>query len=615
MPLLTRKYAEKISLEKFALILIVITAFFLRIYELPAKFFTAETHNIFNGLRLHTLDLFNFSDHFSLNFFKSFFGSIAGLRHALSTYLSSTVYGLLGIPLNEFWLRFFYVSLGTLCVVGIYVLGRMLADYRFGLAGAAILAINIDSIARSRSDNAGITVTFFVLICLIALFHYKENPTWIRRTVLSAIIPVVASMESMVFLPLILIYQLLLFVPPETIYSKKIIGCWKYLVSKENILLWLPCFFILLVHYYVYLRIGESHIGLFGYMVFQQDRFYSAVNLLEGFFLNFRLYSIHYSIPGFFYSSLAVLFFLVLGWKKNKFSEVFIYSGIGFFYFFILFILTGSNENTNHLYICTTINVLFLGAIWVSLFDRMKGIFLSKVRMLIVCGLSLLLLVQVLSVFQKVLERQHLIHPLKSLGYYIHEYGGDNPSAYLLLDCGNFNILFNSEFYFGTQIINMGDQYNVPRKLFCIGSQSIESTLAAYKLSDFDFYVAIYGFSAVRTGTGKIEDSLGIIWDQIKSSGKQKVKDGYVNLRTEKTDLKIQELLSKGAKRVAVFRNNGEIMGEIYSRRDLPFKDFEIRESDSLWDQKYANILGIVKTRWVGMASTWGFLWDPVTGI
>ena len=56
-------------------------------------------------------------------------------------------------------------------------------------------------------------------------------------------------------------------------------------------------------------------------------------------------------------------------------------------------------------------------------------------------------------------------------------------------------------------------------------------------------------------------------------------------------------------------------MGEIYSRRNIPFKEMELSEFDKLWDQKYANILGIVKTRWTGIAGTWGFIWDPETGI
>jgi hypothetical protein len=41
----------------------------------------------------------------------------------------------------------------------------------------------------------------------------------------------------------------------------------------------------------------------------------------------------------------------------------------------------------------------------------------------------------------------------------------------------------------------------------------------------------------------------------------------------------------------------------------------EIDEYDPLWDQKYANIKGLVKTKWIGQAGTWGPLWNIETGI
>ena len=48
--------------ESIMLILIVSLAFFLRVYELPTKLFIGETHQVFQGIRLHTLEFFNFSD-------------------------------------------------------------------------------------------------------------------------------------------------------------------------------------------------------------------------------------------------------------------------------------------------------------------------------------------------------------------------------------------------------------------------------------------------------------------------------------------------------------------------------------------------------------------------
>ena len=195
------------------------------------------------------------------------------------------------------------------------------------------------------------------------------------------------------------------------------------------------------------------------------------------------------------------------------------------------------------------------------------------------------------------MRRQNVIHPLKSIGYYIHEYGGGNPSAYLMVNCNTGHYPFaSSEFYFGTQIMDMEVDFNAPRKLFCQGSKSIKETLEAYKLNDFDFYVAIYSITQSKPND---------ISNPIK----------YQYMRTEKVKAQRKELLSEGVKRVGVVRVNGIISGEIFSRRDVPFKDMEIDDYDTLWDEKYANIAGIVKTKWSGQAGTLGTLWDPVTGI
>jgi hypothetical protein len=607
MSLSAMKLFQKIAYDKIVLVFIVAIAFFLRVYELPSQFFSSETHNIYQGLRLHTLDLFNLSDHISQNFFKSFFGAIAGIRHVLSTYISSTIYGWLGIPIDQFWLLFFYVFLGTLCVVGVYWLGCKLADYRYGLVGALILAINTDQIFASRSDNAGLTVTSLVLACIIALYLYYEKPSWFRRTVLSFIIALIASMETMMMLPLIIIYQLILFVPTEATYSKKTVACFRYLFSKENILLWLPCFIFLLIHAYVYTRVGMSNIGLFGYMVYKAGVFNDLYGFWGHIALNLKMYSHQYFNPQFFYISLAVFFYLVSDYKKNNLGNLFLFSGIGFFYFFILFVISRSNANLNHLYICEPLNVLFIGSIWGTLLDSQRNIILPKGKLLIVCGLSLFFLVQTISQFYRVMGFQRLIHPLKSIGYYIQEYGGANPSAFLLLKCGQVHILANSEFYFATQVIDMEDSFNDPRRLFCMGTKSVDEVLSAYNLKDFDFYVAVYGYSGAPFSNPLAR--------KINIFEKPEFKESFKDLRTPAIDLQIHDLLGKGVKSVATIKLKGTVVGEIFSRRDLPFKDMDIEEYDSLWDQKYGNIASLIKTRWIGQWSMWGNLWDFATGI
>jgi hypothetical protein len=594
------KLIEKISLEKILLILIVAIAFFFRVYKLPSELFIVETHNIFFGLRLHILDWFNLSDHVSQNFFKSLFLSTS-LRYPLGTYASSTIYSWLNIPINQFWLLFFYVCFGTFCVAGTYVLGRQLADYRVGLIGATLLAVNSTHIHLwSRSEGANILLTFAMMICFITLIHYRNHRTWIWRTVLSFILPFIASDASLSLLPLVIIYQLIFFVPPANSFLNKFLGTCRYLVSKENILLWLPCFFTLLLHLYVYTRIGMSKVGLFGHIFLNHTVRREPLSLNEFFqsvARSFGEYSHYYFNPAVFYCSFAVFIILIISWKKNKLRQPLILSGVVFLYFFIVISVT---DAIKIMYLNDTLNVLLFAMVWVSLFDfiysRIESVKRAHVASFVLfTGLSLFLMVKVVGEHQIVIKRHRVAHPFKAMGYYIQEHGGDNPNVYLLSGCLG-RIYHNAEFYFGTQIMGMGKQYNLPRKLFCMGTKSIEETLAAYKLDDFDFYVAIYNYTA-SSNFGKI------------------IENPQVNLRTPEIESAVQHLITKGAKRVAVINNNGQLMGEIYSRRNLPFKSMDINEYDPLWDQKYANIQSIVKTVWTGQTTLWGYIWDTTTGI
>ena len=46
------------------LFLIVVVAFFFRVYELNHRLFFPETYSIYNGLRLHILEYFNYTDRY-----------------------------------------------------------------------------------------------------------------------------------------------------------------------------------------------------------------------------------------------------------------------------------------------------------------------------------------------------------------------------------------------------------------------------------------------------------------------------------------------------------------------------------------------------------------------
>jgi hypothetical protein len=604
--------------ENIILVSIILLAFFLRVYELPNSLLIAETHNVFQGIRLHTLDFFNFSDHISENFFKSLFGSIAGLRHVLSTYISSSIYTWMNIPINDYWLCFFYVSLGVFNIIGVYVIGRRLFNNSiFGIAGALAMAINPGQIASSRTDNAEATVTFFVMLSILLLIYYRDNPNSIRRFLFSASLVFIASMESIIILPLIALYQLILFPCRETKPSIKFVDRLKFLYSKENIIVWTPVVLILLLHYYIYLRIGDSNIGLFGYA--KNLSYYAQVSMfnygvfsnLKQIFLSYDLYYFNpttllnsidknadYLNPIFLLSSLIAFFILIIRKRGDMDDDIksLIFLSVGFFYFFLLSIF---GIGGGYFYIHDAISILFLTSIWIYLYFTSSQKLEKKI---ITYYLLLLLSIQALSTFKNVLSRQHLIHPMKSIGYYINEHI-DNPSVFILLPCSYGDILSNAEFYLGTQIMEEDVYHGKPRKQFCMGSKSIKETLDIYKLNDFDFYISIQNISqAWKNKDGKAE------YRNTYTTPVKHLEYHYVQPRIEK-------ILADGVKRVAIIKNNDITLGEIFSRHNLPFKEMDIKKYDVLWDSKYATIAGIIKTNWSGQSSTWGTLYDSNTGV
>jgi hypothetical protein len=609
MSQLKNNLANKYEITAF--IIIIILGFFLRIYVLPDALFLAETHNVFQGIRLHTLDLFNFSDHISENYFKSFFGAIAGIRHVLSVYLSSGIYEFLNIPINAFWILGFYVLLGTISVVLTYILGCKLFDSRiFGLFGAFIMAIHPGQIASSRTDNAEATVTLFVLITLILLLRYKEKPSSHRRTLLSLSLVIIASMETIILLPLFFIYQIILFSIPEGRFSIINFEHIKYLLSKDNIIIWTPTVLVLIIHYYVYLRVGDSNIGLFGYAINLSQPI--QLDGIKGNYLwhNFVTYSEYYYNAIFFSSSIiAFLFLIIYKLKKNKISDTkpLIFLFIGSLYFFLL-IFIGIGGTNSYFYIHDGISILFISSIWVFLiktltrnesrskviiYESRLGLFKQiKIDFLLSIILTSLLVIFIsintVNTIKTAYSRQPLIHPLKSMGYYINENSDKDPTAYIMLPCHRYNVLRNAEFYLGTQMMDEEVHNGKPRKQFCMGSKSVEETLDIYSLDDFDFYISI---------------------DNLKMMKVPEIADP-INIKS-----KVNELLANGIRRVAIIKNDETILGEIFSRKDLPLEELQISKYDILWDKKYANISGIIKTNWSGQTSTWGFLYNPETGV
>lgn len=575
-----------------ALLFLIGFSFFVRIYRVDNTFFQYETRSIFSGFRLHLLDFFNLDAHLTENFFKSFFGDIVGIRYIIFTYLFSEIYDFLGIPYSEFWVFFIYVFLGTVSVFLIFWIGKQLANEKAGWVAAGLLATHAGLIGTSRSDDGTAAVVFLTALFYLLFLQFLKKPRWGISLVTGLVVGLLAGMETLSMLPLIAVYQLILYWETKPTFGQGVKNLFSKLVSFSNFLLWIPALVMLLINIYVFMRVGVSNLGLFGYMKLNYSGRINFENLGPVAWKVLKTYSEYYFHPILFILTLLLFIWLMVKQRCRFPNFALKFTFIGFAYQFLLFVYI-SSAHPRHLYIADVINILFIATIWMTFIETIKGdIFSLSGRKIGYAALCVFFMVSIYFNLKMALGRHILIHPLKTVGYYIREYGRKDATVFNMWGCGRMDLHQYCEYYYGKQLMNP-IYSNSPRKIFCVGNKdSFKEILASYGLSDFTFYVNIkYYYQHHPTGEkliSKVEES---------------------NL-----DWLFNELKRRGAKKVAVVRHGDEVLAEIYSRENVPYLDLEIDAYNRRWNKKFANIANLVDHKWVGLISTWGERFSVNTG-
>lgn len=573
---------------------IVAFGFFVRIYHVGQGFFQCETRSIISGFRLHLLDFFNLSAHLTENFFKSFLGDIVGTRYIIFTYLASGLYDIFGIPYSEFWIIFIYVFLGTLSIAMIYWIGKKLANDRVGLIAAALFSINEYLIFMSRNDDGSATIPFFVALFHLVFLSYLKKPTWLLTFLLGVVMAMMSTMETLAMMPLIAIYQFILPYERKGSFKENILGSLRKFLTSRNACLWLPTLFMLCVNYYIFLRIGVSNLGLFGYMRLNYSGRVNFSTLFPVIGKVLTTYATHYFHPIVFILTLFIFITLLVKHKFRFPNFAIRFSFIGVLYFFFLFVYVSSAEG-RHIYLADVSNIIFFSAVWVTAIHELIRSLKPRLSFLLkTVSYSLICLLILYEGSQAALEAWKipiLIHPFKAVGYYVREYGKNEP-VYNLWDCHNICYHQFCEYYYGKQLMNP-IYSGSPRRIFCLGNRgTVEETLQRYNLSDFAFYINVkYLYHIYNDG-----------------------KKNILYIENEESKKRLEELKQSGLKKVAVIRHADEILAEIYSRRNTPYLDLEVDKYNQLWDKKFANIENLLEGKWVGITSTWGERFDHETG-
>ncbi|MEK7790688.1 MAG: hypothetical protein AAB309_03580, partial [Deltaproteobacteria bacterium] len=432
---------------------------------------------------------------------------------------------------------------------------------------------------------------------LLALFYllflqFLKKPRWGISLLTGLVIGLLAGMETLSMLPLIAVYQLVFYWESKPTLAESLKHLFSKLISFSNFLLWVPAAVMTVINVYVFMRVGISNLGLFGYMKLNYSGRVHLKTLGPVIGKVLKNYCEYYFHPVLFILTLLVFILLIVKQKYRFPNFALKFTFIGFAYHLLLFVYISSAQ-PRHLYIADVINILFIASIWMTFISTLKGGGFSVSRKKAgYAALFVFFMVFIYFNLKETFGRRILVHPFKTVGYYVREYGGKNATVFNMWSCGRMDLHQYCEYYYGKQLMNP-IYSGSPRKIFCVGSKdTFNDILENYRLSDFTFYVNVKYYYHLYPNEKKVTSNI------------------------EGSDLEwlLPELKRRGAKKVAVVRRGDEVLAEIYSRENVPYLDLEIDDYNQRWNKKFANIENLVEHKWIGLISTWGERFSLNTG-
>lgn len=556
----------------------VLAAFhlFASISNMSDKFDNEPAAGPFGGIRLHYLKVLNFdfstgvssqggTSHILDNFMKSAVSGTHGLLDFLHWYVYSGIYDMLGIPINEFWLLLAQTAVMFSALVIMALLIKRLYDSYI----AAISFIIISSqlyLQHSISFYIIPVNTLFEGLLLFAIYRYNRKESgYLSGLWLFMMLFVNSACGNAIKLP---IYFFFIW---AVIYKRN--GCGplrsfkEYIAGKpSNLIFTVPVAAALVMHLYVYKRIGESNLGMLGW-ISQKIGFGAPVISKFASFgnsLNGLIFGGAWDWWAFFIIAVFYAIALLRGGRKMPLLL------FPLLYYFYLINLEPYSAMLPYLIISTiAISEVFNLAEGVK--ERRAGRLCGVFAVLFA---SYMLLTPVIAVARSsAAGRRPVPNYLKSIGYYLREHmSREDKIASLLSDTQN--IL--NEYYYGKNFFKspvFGKYIYDLRNLTTPFSPSNPVTSEEAD-TEFAFYV-------VSAGSYANDNDYA----------------GFVNKAIKKYSLK----------KVADVTEGRVVFASIYSSMPLPYEKVETKEANRAFDKKYANLKKLFYNHHVGVASTWGF--------
>lgn len=549
----------------------------------------SEGHIVFGGIRLHYLHVFPLSSQFLDNYLKSMIGNWFGWVGYLFAYGASIAMDAAGIPLSIWNLYLAHIVMGIVALATLIVVVQQI--YRHlptTLITGILLFLSMTYLLQVQYlTNYLQSFEFLIAVFFLALYRFQSRPGWLNTAVFSAMLFLIGGSEVLLGFPFFFVALL-----PSFYAQRKHLGLPR--VALSYLVVWLPGVLALLVHLYIYLRLGESNLGMFGLIL--NTRMPGTLSSFLGpdaLLLATRTFlAILFRFDTIVCTAAFVAGAITLARQAVRSPSTLPFDFTALVFGYVIYTALGYSLLPGH----SSFQVLFVPyflivafgvrAAWNALEARLGA------RGLVWGATAALSVYAVVAATTAVngepfpadkpkpfyvngprpffSSKPRLSSELKVIGYYIREYGQKDWSVYNLFTQEPY--LFYTEYYYGRLAI-AASAYGHPNLTTMMHSATGPNPPEKYEATlgrPIDFYVVV---------DLMLKDEARAIIAGFPSKGIHKVADVYVG---------------------------GARMGSVYSPHALPYKRMDYEEYSPLFDRKFANLANVFYDPWCGMVSEWG---------
>ncbi|MDD5270400.1 MAG: hypothetical protein PHE80_04340 [Candidatus Omnitrophica bacterium] len=553
-----------------AAILLAAFHFAASIAQMSNKFDDEPAAGPFGGIRLHYLRVINFdfshgvsaqdgTSHILDNFIKSAVSGTHGLLDFAHWYAYSGIYDILGIPVNEFWLLF---AQAVVMFCGLTLMSY--AVYRlYDDAAAAVIFLAISSqvyVQHSISFYIIPANTFYEGLLLLALYFYDwKGKGFAKKAPLLVMLFISSACGNVIKLPVYLYFAW------AAAYKRDNYGPVRsvreyFVKNPSNLILAVPVIAAAVAHIYVYKRIGESNLGLLGWV--SQKVGIGAPLVSKFAAVGSSLKSMLLSGVWQWWAFAALAAFYAIAVMRGKRLVLLLLFPVVYYMYLI-----------NLEPYSAMLPYVIIASIAVAQAFRMAGAKRVSVAAAAAFAAYIIWVPAAANISSLVSPMERKPNYLKSVGYYLREHMEKDDKIASLLDQKE-NIL--NEYYYGKNFFKSPVFGKYIYDMRNISEPPSPSNPVAEGETDMEFPFYVVSASCYKKDAG------------------------YA--------LFVDNLVKKySLKRSADIVSGGTVYASVYSSRPLVYESIEVKDANGRFDRKYANIKHLFYNRHVGVASTWGF--------